>query len=133
VPLGAALVDRARVVGRKAAGRKVAGRTIYSTVSSEWFKARLTLSAPAERTDEATGVMPATHSPTLLLGVRDMAGDPIELSGNDRIEVASRELGTALYDVVGGAAPLRKKRRVIGYEVALRLVVVPESEPVRGV
>jgi hypothetical protein len=131
--LGGALVDRARVVGRKAAGRKVAGRTLYSSVNGEWFKARLSLSASTERTDDATGVMPVTATPTLLCGVRDLAGDPIDFGGDDRLEVSSRELGTAVFDVVGDAEPLRKRRRVIGYQVGLRRVIVHESEPIRGV
>lgn len=124
------LVDRARVVGRRDAGRKVAGRTIYSDVAGDWFKARLTLPSSGEQVDPATGVRPVTLTPLLLYGTRDLAGEPVNVTGDDRVELDSKELGFAVFDVIGDAEPLRKKRRVIGFQIPLRRVVVHEAEPV---
>lgn len=125
--LGAALVDRARVVRNVPAGRRVVGRTIRTPVEGEWFRARLSLGDSTQDLDEAGGRR-NVRTPSLMFGIRDLAGDPIDMTGEDRVEVASAELGTELWDVVGDPKPMRKKRRVIGYTVTLRRVEVHEGE-----
>lgn len=55
----------------------------------------------------------------LVTGFKDRAGAPISISASDKIEINSRQLGTATYEVVGDPEPIRKKKRVIGYQVPL--------------
>lgn len=121
------LVDRARLVERVPAGRKVEGSTIYSQVSGEWFKARLTLEQATEVTGTAGGRQ-VSSTPLLLLGIKDVAGDPILITNEDRVEVDSKELGRDLWDITADPEPLRKKRRLIGWQAPLRRVMVHEAD-----
>ena len=125
--LGAALVDRARIVERRESGRRVEGRTVYGTVTLPWFKARLELTQAPEGLEEG-GVRPVISGPTLLAGVRDLEGNPIELGNDVRLEVDSRELGHTVWQIVGEPAPLRRKRSLIGWQASLRQVEIREAD-----
>lgn len=120
--LNAALVDRARVVERRAAGARVEGRTLYGETRGAWFRCRLTLPSTREVQAAATRMPQANIEPTLLVGDRDEAGDPVTLTIAQRVEVDSPELGEALWEVVTEPEPLRKKRRVLGYQATVRRI-----------
>lgn len=120
--LNAALVDRARVIQKRAAGRVVDGETIYSDTEGEWFKCRLQIGRDAKADEPATQAAESVHTPELLYAFRDLAGEPVVLNVQQRLEVASRQLGDATYEVQADPEPLRKKRRVIGYQTTLRRV-----------
>jgi hypothetical protein len=125
--LGAALVDRARIVQNRETGRRVEGRTIYGQVTLPWFKARLELTQAPEGLEEG-GVRPVIPAPTMLCGVRDLEGNTLELGNDVRVEVDSRELGHTVWQIVGEPAPLRKKRTLIGWQASLREVEIREAE-----
>lgn len=126
--LGSALVDRARLVVSAPTGRRVEGASEFSLETGEWFKARFTLPyADMSR----SGGREKDVAPTLMCGVRDVTGVAIEgLSSEAFVEVLSPQtLGPdpVRYTVDGDPQPIRKKRRVIGYEVRLRSAVVSPS------
>jgi hypothetical protein len=52
----------------------------------------------------------------------------VEIRASDEIEVASLELGDALWRVNGDPVPIRKKRRVIGWTVPLSRLNEPRRE-----
>jgi hypothetical protein len=127
--LNVALVDRARLVTKRQAGRVVDGETLYADVYGTWFKCRLELGREGQSLDEATGERIVHRSPNLMHGFHDLVGEPVELNVEDRLEVHSRQLGDELWDVASAPQPMRKKRRVIGWEVTLSRV---ETHPNEG-
>lgn len=129
--LGAVLVDRARRLRTEPAPVKVEGSTSFVEIHSPWFKARLTLPANPETVDPG-GHMRTPLRPSLLFGVKDTTGDAVEIAAADRIEVDSPQLGKAIWEVSGEPEPLRKKRRVLGYQVALTRVEDYAFEARRG-
>jgi hypothetical protein len=130
VGLQAALVDRARVVTKRQRGARVEGRTQYGNAYGPWFRCRLQLAQAPETVDPVTGVRPVASEPLLLYGVRDADGNPPALTNQVRVQVDSHELGTGLWDVTADPEPLRKKRRVLGFQAQLRRVEVHEAERV---
>ena len=129
--LTTALVDRARTIRQEPLLEKVGGKTRHVAVQGEWFKVRLQLPG----SPEAEGPVPwsrrrVVREPLLLMGVKDLRGGPVFLTVEDRLEVRSKQLGTAEWEVVAAPEPLRKKRRVIGYQATLRRVDTVESERV---
>lgn len=125
--LNAALVDRARPIRRARSGRRVEGRTVYGNAPGEWFKCRLTLPSAFEDDAAAAGLRPVTVQPTLMTGARDLSHQVIELHNDLRLEVASKQLGTATWEIVGEPAPIRKKRKVIGWEAPIRRVETQDA------
>lgn len=121
--LGAALVDRARVVRRAPTARKVEGVSEVAWVEGPWFKARLSLTAGQPGPADGSRARRQGDTPALMVGVRDLAGDVIEwLDGEAFVDVLSVSQGMAepvRYRVNGDPTPIRKKRTVIGYEVSL--------------
>jgi hypothetical protein len=126
--LNAALVDRARIVGKRAVGERVEGETIYSEVTGPWFRARLEMRAYPDTPNPVVGTRDIIKTPTLMYGLRDSDGNEIVLNAEDRVEVASNELGGLIYDVAGDPSPIRKKRRLLGHEATLRKVVIHRQE-----
>jgi hypothetical protein len=121
VGLNAALVDRARAVRLTPVPEKVEGKTISGVTVSAWFRARLELPAGGESGGPGDRQR-VVVSPTLMCGVRDSLGGLIAFNARDQIEVDSRQLGHALWEATQDPSPIRKKRRVIGWEVALTRV-----------
>jgi hypothetical protein len=121
VALGAALVDRARV-RRKVPARKVAGRTVMAPTVHAWFRCRLELRSQPQTREPSSRQPRVTKSPRLMFGVRDLDGGTIDVVSTDVLEVDSPELGRAFYEVEGDPDPMRKKRRVIGWEVNLKRI-----------
>lgn len=126
--LGAALVDRARVVSREKAGRKVEGTTVYGTVEGPWFKARLFTEIQAEQLDVANRRRIIPNTPTVLAAFLDENGDAVVLTSEARLEIESPELGHEVWDISGEPQALRKKRRVIGWYFGVRRVYTVEQE-----
>jgi hypothetical protein len=120
--LNAALVDRARPVRKASAGIRVGGTHRYAGVRGDWFRCRLEL-GPAGLDNTA----PATHrkgtrGPSAMLALLDERSEPVAVSVEDRLEIDSPNLGQSLWDVIENPEPIRKKRRVIGWQVRLRRV-----------
>ena len=144
--LGGALVDRARPVRRADAGLRVEGRTQYGEAKGPWFRCRLELPAAGEQGTAPTGVRPVLTEPTLMYEPRDEEGDELHLTNQERVEVASKELGHELWefdrrpaadpqaadaDRLAGAAPAARRprgRALMGYRGA-KLANVFDSDP----
>lgn len=122
--LRGALVDRAYKVDQRGTGRKVDGRTIFKPAEGTRFRARLSLSAGAPERS-AQGETYVEPRPMLLTGIRDDDGNPLSFSNADRIRVVSKELGEDTWDVDSEPEPLRKKRRLIGWQLQLMRVKEP--------
>lgn len=124
--LTGALVDKARRISEQGSAGAEPGLQAFSRVEGEWFKARVQIEDSTEAVDQVGGVRTVTEQPLLLYGVKDLAGQPVVLTGEDRVEVLSNVLGAdpVEYDVIADPTPLRKKRRVIGFQVALRRVTI---------
>lgn len=113
--LARALVDRARVLRREPSPVKVEGTTQFVDTSSAWFRARLIVaSIDGESGGNQPGRTRVPRTPQLLYGLRDDAGERIELHADDRVEVSSNELGSGLWNVNGEPQPLRKRVAMLG-------------------
>jgi hypothetical protein len=127
--LTAVLVDRARLIEKVAASaERVNKRTTYTTVTLPWFKARLTVPAAPEGAGPGAGSQRVEDRPSLIYGVKDSAGNEIELTGEMLVEVDSKQLGRAVYRIEGDPQPWRKKRRVIAHKIGLHRVEEHEVE-----
>lgn len=125
--LGAALVDRARVVRREEAGRKVEGTTTYGTTLGPWFKARLFPEISREQLDAANRRRIIPNKPTMLAALKDENGDRVLITNEARLEVDSAELGREVWDVTCEPQAIRKKRAVIGWYFSVQRVYTVES------
>jgi hypothetical protein len=123
--LGSALVDRARKVRRESTGQKTEGTTHMVPTHGSWFKARLFLNDAPERLEQGDRKK-AVATPQLLYAFTDLGGDPVALHADEKVEVASPELGTAVWRVTAEPQPIRKKRRVIGGLVTIERVLEPQ-------
>ena len=138
--LGAVLVDRARLLELQAASPvKVEGTTQFATIRGNWFRARLFL--PAGPQDSTPGDAPlmrgigkgrirAINNAQLLLGFRDLEGNPIDIHFDMKVEVESAQLGNGIYRVMNQPEAIRKKRRVIGYLADIEKSNEREFEPI---
>lgn len=116
MPIGTALVDRARLVTMEAATARVEGTTQLAPVYGEWFRCRLTLPGSQEGPDEPRGYRRSINRPSLLYGVRDRAGQTLAIRFNHKVVVESKEQGIlSVWKVNGDPQPLRKKRSMIGW------------------
>lgn len=98
-------------------GRKVDGQSRAVPITGPWFKARLEVTQAQEGNFGQR--RRATQRPSLMCGIRDEDGNTVSFGAQDQIEVDSPQLGRALWQVTSEPAPMRKKRTVIGWEVAL--------------
>lgn len=113
-----ALVDRAYRIRKSPKSRRVEGSTMFQAEESEAIKARLTVNAAGERTED--GRVLSEPQPTLIVYKKDMVGDLMDWRATDRIRVESNELGTHEFEVEGEPQPIRKKRSIIGWQITLR-------------
>jgi len=134
--LSAALVDRARVYSRQPlAGVRVEGRTQTVEAASEWIKARLTLPAGPEAADSGPrSRRRAVRAPSLMLAPKDLDRIAVDVTTDTKIGVTSKQQfsGERIFQVTGDPEPIRKKRKVIGFTVALRSVEDHPLEPIAG-
>ena len=118
--LGAALKDRGQIVRKETQAKRVEGRTLFVPVKRPIFKCRLEVKKVPESKD-AGGVMSYTSTPLLLCGRRDKEHNLLAFEPDDYIEIESKDMPqfNGVYQVEGLAEPLRKKRRVIGWQLTL--------------
>lgn len=134
--LGAALVDQARIISRRpVAAARVEGSTQYVDHVGPWIKARLTIPQAPEAVDQPLrGRRRVAEVPVLMLAPKDKDGNLVLLTTEHRLGVTSKQqLGEgveAVYEVTADPKPIRKKRTVIGWTVALRRVKDRDPEPV---
>lgn len=114
------LVDRATPITKSDTATRVNGQKIYESEEGTDFRCRLEL--PQQQESREAGRIRGVTVPTLYAPARDVEGGPVDIRGEQEIEVRSQELGTSVWMVDGDPAPLRKKRRVLGWQVTLRKV-----------
>lgn len=113
-----ALVDRAVRIRKSSTGRRVEGTTIFEPNESASIRVRLDVKAAGE--ELADGRVLTEPTPVLLVFRRDMDGTSLDWKASDRILVTSAQLGVHEYEVQGEPVPMRRKRRVLGWELTLR-------------
>lgn len=113
-----ALVDRAVRIRKSSTGRRVEGTTIFEPNESAEIRVRLDIKAAGE--ELADGRILTEPTPVLLVFRRDMDGTYLDWKASDRILVTSTQLGEHEYEVQGEPVPMRRKRRVLGWELTLR-------------
>ena len=113
-----ALVDRAVRIRKSSTGRRVEGTTIFEPHESAEIRVRLDIKAAGE--ELADGRILTEPTPVLLVFRRDMDGTYLDWKASDRILVTSTQLGEHEYEVQGEPVPMRRKRRVLGWELTLR-------------
>jgi hypothetical protein len=123
------LVDRARLLREAAQPVKVEGTTISDEVRGPWFRVRLTIPPAGDAPDTAGARRRVVDRPTLLTDKRDETGEPVEIKHTDRIEVDSKQLGRAIYEVSGRVEPIRKKRSVMGWQATIHRVLDEQFDP----
>lgn len=120
--LGSALVDRA-VTLRNALDEdadRVEGTKVREVIQSEWFRCRLELPAETEATQ--SGRARKQRGPNILVAKRDLGGELVDILSSDLLGIVSAQLGSDTWRVQGAPKPLRRRRAVIGWEVALSKV-----------
>lgn len=129
--IGAALVDRGRIVQKVGTGVKVEGTTQMSRTHGQWFKCRLFLDIGqyTERSEQGER-RKVVQTPQLLFGARDVDNVAYALVAEDEVEVNSPQFGVSTWRVRGDPQPIRKKRTVIGGMVELELVIERPRESV---
>lgn len=132
--LGAALVDRARIVEVLGTGVRVQGRTPTEPVEGEWFKARLFLPAPTESPDTPGRRRKVVKRPQLLFGVKDVQGAVLVPPKADmKIEVDAPRIddnGPLVFRVDGLPEVITKRRGRIGYLANLSRIEETQREDV---
>lgn len=124
--LSSALVDRATPVTREPVGAKVEGRTVRSSVEGVEFKCRLDFGSMGDTTDPAVGSPMVSRVATMLFAFRDVNGDPVTIDAGMRVRIVSRSLGIdELFDVAGDPEPIRKKKKMLAWQVEIRHVTMP--------
>lgn len=136
--LRAALKDRGRIVRLEADATRVEGRTKFHQRIGPNFRARLDLQESPKAPD-AAGEMKVTETPVLIADRVDAERNFLVFQPDEKVEVESRDFNedgskawnvVAIFQVDGEPKPLRKKRKVIGWE--LRLKRVTESPATAG-
>lgn len=120
--LGAALTDRAKIVGKKVGTQRIEGTKVAADIEGEWFRARLELPSEDE-SPEDSGRRRRQVLPTLMLRKRDIVGGRVVIKGKDRVLVKSNQIEEQtdgaedewLFEIKGRPSPIRKRRAVIGY------------------
>lgn len=109
------LVDKARRISYTRGTRNNLGESDKITTYGKYFTARL-VPAGSSESRSANRSSRETKETQLLYSTTGM------LTINDNVEVVSKELGTAIWIVIGEPTPIRKKRTLIGYSATIRRV-----------
>lgn len=120
--LKSALVDQARRVVQQPTSQRVEGTTQFETYHYPWFRCRLTLSPSPDAADAQGGRTRTAHPAQIMCGMKDKDGNLLVISAADRLEVNSKELGRAIYEVTSDGEPIRKKRKMLGWTATITRV-----------
>lgn len=105
---------------------RASGASVFTDAEGPWFRCRLEL-PDVNVNPDGSGRRRVIRVPTLMYGYLDTSGDPVVLNEEARVEVDSNELGSEIWQVNGRPKPMRKKRRVIGWEVQVKRMEALES------
>jgi hypothetical protein len=125
--LRAVLVDEARARRPVRQPVKVDGTSITNRATSGWVRVRVELGPGAE--DRPASQPPRTRRTPRLMCLPTLEGR-CPFQPTDIVDVRSAQFGEFAMKVTGEATPIRKKRRVIGWEVPLERV--KEQTPMTG-
>lgn len=130
-----ALVDKARKYGKARTGRKVEGSTQFQNTGLDVpFRCRLTL--PGSQKNLGAGGEPVNSvnvMGTMMTGTKDSQGALLSFTAGDEIEIESVELGTDRWMIWQDPEPLRKRRRMVGWQMAVHRFSQPQVQPERRV
>jgi hypothetical protein len=127
VGLRAVLVDEGRARRPVRQPVKVDGTSITNRATSEWVRIRIDLGSGTE--ERPAGQPARTRRTPQLMCLPTLEGR-CPFQPTDTIDVRSEQFGEFVVKVAGEAVPIRKKRRVIGWEVPLERV--KEQTPMTG-
>jgi hypothetical protein len=128
--LKGALKDRARIRRQEAEARRVEGRTVFHTRTYPLFRCRLEITEGNEEKDKA-GEMSVEQVPMLMTDRIDAERNPLRFQPDDELEIESRDLAPSTergwnlvgrFQIDGEPEPMRKKRKVIGWQLRLKRV-----------
>jgi hypothetical protein len=125
------LVDRARRVVDTPTPVRVEGTTQFATLNEAWFKCRFTYMPAPDSDDTQGGRRRSPRTGQFMCAMKDSDGNALAIIASDRLEVDSKELGQAIFEVTGDPEPIRKKRRMLGWMGTVTRV--DEHEFVRAV
>jgi hypothetical protein len=137
--LRTALKDRARIVREEADAKRVEGRTIYHPRQQPIFRCRLEITDAPKGRDAAQSVS-VVEVPSLTTDRVDAERNPLRFQIDDKIVVESRELAEStdrgwnevgIFMVDGEPKQIRKKRKVIGWQLRLKRVTESPASPAR--
>lgn len=117
--LKSVLVDQCVIVRRGATGPKVAGQTPMGDVLSVPFKGRVDDPSPQELRRDQIQFIEYTRSATLMTSIKDTANVLLDIKASDKVRVLTGPYAGD-YEVMGQPEPIRKKRKMIGWEIRLR-------------
>lgn len=120
------LVDRARRVVRAPTPIRVEGTTQFETLHYPWFKCRFTYNPAPDANDTQGGLRRVPRNGQIMCGLRDADGNDLQINASDRLEIDSRQLGRAVFEITSDGEPIRKKRRMLGW---VTTVVRVEEHP----
>jgi len=110
-----ALVDRARLVVRVPLPYKVEGTTRFEDLPGAWFRCRFTYNSAPDSDDAQGGRRRTPRTGQIICGVRDMDRQPLAIRSSDRLELDSKQLGRAMFEITSDPEPIRKKRKMLGW------------------
>jgi hypothetical protein len=102
--------------------QKVEGTTQFTNLRYPWFKCRITYGPAPESDDPQAARRRVPRPATLLCGLKDLDGGLLTLSATDRLEMNSKQLGQAIFDLISDPEPIRKKKKLIGWQANLTRV-----------
>lgn len=121
-------VDRGRILRKEPSAVRVEGSTTFTPVPEQWFRCRLFLTATTDIPDPQQSHWLSTSAPQVIAVTRDLDSEVLAFRSDQRIEIASRELGRAVWRMTGEPEPLRKRHRVIGWLLLVSRVIEPDFD-----
>jgi hypothetical protein len=94
---------------------RVEGTTQFETLHYPWFKCRFTYNAAPDANDTSGGVRRVPRTGQMMCGLKDQDGNELAINASDRLEVNSRELGQAVFEITSDGEPIRKKKKMLGW------------------
>lgn len=107
---------------------RVEGSTSFVPVAEQWFRCRLFLTSTTDTPDPQATRWASQSAPQVLTPAVDLDGNPLFFRSDLRLDIASTQLGRALWRMAGEPEPLRKRRRIIGYLLVVGRVIEREFD-----
>lgn len=125
------LTHRARVLQKVKAGARVEGTAVYGTVEGSWLRCRLFPDETSETDGYRGGRRVLMKTPHVIVGVKDVNGDPIapgDISPSVRLEIDLGQLGKQVWQVSSDPQPLLTRTKLLGFYFGVRRVETAGAE-----